>query len=145
MVEPIKDRRETGIHTTRISNGNGDHLDFVTVTARKVKVIAGAVASVLVLLGMVFGAVRFGIVAETKQVIEAEAQNENGVIHRVIHDCAEEYIEEFQGVLQDDLDDFDKRLGSLEGEVKTAVVTGERNQEELKMLLQQAIENGGSG
>jgi len=135
----LEDRRKTGVHGIRITDGNGDHLDLITATAKKTRVIAGAVTAVLVLLGMVFGAVRLGVVAEARQVIRVEALSEDGIIHRVIHECAEEYIDEMQGVLQDDLDDFDKRIGGLENGQIAIVTQQEDHQQELKMLIQRAI------
>ncbi len=143
----VNDRRKTGIHRTKIRDGNGVELDLVTVTAKKVKVVAGAITAVLMVLASVFAAVRLGVVTEVHKAIEVEAMDEEGAIHRVIHTCAEEYIGEVQGVIQDDLDMFERRIDDVE-DMGVLLKAGQeaissqqdRNQDELKMLIQRAIE-----
>lgn len=148
----IKDRRETGIHRTLISDGNGGRLDLITVTARRVRVIGMAVLTLFGVLGAIFGAVRMGVVSEVHAAVEAEARDESGIIHQQIHECAEKYIDDVQEVIQEDFEVFDGRLKKVEV-VGIQLTSGQeaisaqqaRNQEELKMLLERAIANGGAG
>ena len=73
-----------------------------------------------------------------------------GVIDDHVQQVAIEAVEEFQAVIQDDLDVYDMRLKDIEGNVgdikagqEAAQMERQRNSEELKLLIQRAIDNGG--
>ena len=144
----VVDRRKTGVHTTRITDGNGGQFDLVTVAASKVKVIAGAVSAILVLIGAVFGAVRFGVSTEVHKQIDSEAVNENGAIHMQIDRCIEKHQEVVEEKFDEDFDKLDTRLQEQK-------LMGARTEEQLQALdrkvdanqeeLLRAIERVGGG
>lgn len=107
----MTDRRATGVNRVQFDDGNGGSYDVYSMTANRVKVIAGAAISVLTLLGMIFAATRLGMGIEMKGVIEAETKPTDGIIYKAIEDQSEEFLEEVQAVIQDDLD-------VLEGQVQ---------------------------
>ena len=94
----------------RLSDRNGGKLDVYTMTAQRFRVWAGCIIAVLTVCGMVFAAARFGVGVEVHHAIEEEATLETGAIHREIHDCVEEYIDEVVDVIQEDMGFFDERL-----------------------------------
>lgn len=110
MPEQIKDRRKPGVHRTIMSDGNGGEIDVISMTATRVKVVAGAILAVLAILGTVFGAVRMGVVSEVTTAIRQEAENEDGIIHKEMHECAEEHMEEIQTIIQSDIDNFESKM-----------------------------------
>ena len=105
----FEDRRKTGVHRVRATNGNGGEFDVYTATASRVKVWAGAIIAVLTVVGMVFAATRIGVGIEVHDAIEAECEP-GMVIDRAIDAKADEFLEEVQGVIQDDMDDWDNKF-----------------------------------
>ncbi len=143
------DRRQTGVHEVRLPDGTSYQANVTKVRAWVGLVSAIITLSVLV-GGMVLAGVKFGVTTQVKEIIEVECDPE-GMIYEEIEQTSMEFIEEVQGVIQDDLDYMDNRLDAVE-------VTGlelkmgqssiadqqERDQAELKMLIQRAIDDGGS-
>lgn len=80
----------------------------VTGTWSRLQTVLGVLIAAGTIVGAVFLAARTGVQIEVTDAIKVEAQQENGIIHREIHGCVEEMIEEVQGVFQDDLDIFEK-------------------------------------
>lgn len=146
----LTDRRKTGVHSTRISDGNGSTFSLITVAASRVKVIAGSITAVLLLLGTVYASVRAGVKTEVHDQITYEAQDENGTIHLQMEKC----IEAHQKVVEQKFDeDFEKLDLQLREQKEVGVRAEEQlgaldrkvdaNQRELLRAIQQA--GGGSG
>ena len=125
----IEDRRKTGINRVLISNGNGEKIDIITMTASRIKVWAGALIAMLTVAGMVYAAARYGVGFEIKEVIGEECQPPAGMIYREIESRSQLFLEEIQGVIQDDLDVFDDRFEKQEGELKEQHELGIRLEE----------------
>jgi len=117
MTQP-QDRRKTGIHRTTISDGNGGALELITMTAQRVRVIAGSIAAVAVLLGMIFGAVKMGVSSEVNQQIYAAATEERGIIRVEVLQCVEASTDELETK-------FGLELEALEEELDHVGDTGE--------------------
>lgn len=113
----VEDRRKTGVNRVLISDGNGGELDVYTMTAQRLRVWAGAAVAVLAVCGMVFSAARFGVGVEVHHAIEEEATLEAGAIHREIHRCTEEYMDEIVEVIQEDMEIFDEQLSVQRGQL----------------------------
>jgi hypothetical protein len=142
-----------------VTNGNGDKEETIQVNVERAKVwinLLKALAALLVIVGgAVWGGVRYGINSEVHGEVEEQIKHEceeGGKVDVHVRQISEEFMEEVQGVLQDDLDDQDQRLREIEtgqaqlkGSVDALTTTSERNVEEIKMLLQQAIDEGGNG
>lgn len=101
------DRRRTGVNHVIIQDGNGGRREVITATASKLQVWVTLFIGLVAVVTIVFAAARTGVQIEVKDAIKVEAQEEDGVIHREIHGCVDEMIEEVQGVFQDDLDVFE--------------------------------------
>lgn len=131
----LDDRRTTGIHTTHISDDNGGRLNLITATAKRAKVIAGAIITVLSLFGTVMAAVVFGVNTQVHTQIEAETHDENGVIRMEIENCIKEELEEELAVIEDEID----RIGDVGEElaVKQEAMSNqiERNHDEIMRML----------
>jgi hypothetical protein len=109
-MSSVEDPRKTGINRVLISDRNGGELDVYTMTAQRFRVWGGVVIAVFTICGMVFAAARFGVGVEVHQAIEEEATLETGAIHREIHRCTEEYMDEIVEVIQEDMEIFDEQL-----------------------------------
>lgn len=125
----IRDRRKTGINRVRISNGNGEKLDVYTMTANRIRVWAAALIAVFMVLGVAYSAARYGVGFEVKKVIGEECRPPAGMIYQEIESRSQLFLEEIQGVIQDDLDVFDKRFEKQEGEIKKQGELGIRLEE----------------
>lgn len=79
----------------------------VTGTWTRLQTVLGVLLAIGTILGGVFVAARTGVQIEVTDAIKVETQDENGIIHREIHGCVDEMVEEVQGVFQDDLDIFE--------------------------------------
>jgi hypothetical protein len=152
MPDPVIDRRRKGVQTVKISDGNGGELNLVTATFRQARFVLAMLIAIGTIFGGVFIAVRVGIGYEIHAAIKTEAREDGGIIQAEIRECTEEYIEEIQGVIQDDLDDFDKRMKSVEegqADLRTgqhvALVKLDDHQEEIRILFREAIEREGPG
>ncbi len=128
-MNEIEDRRKTGINRVQISNGNGEKIDIITLTASRVKVWATALIAVFMAVGAIYGAARYGVGFEVKEVIGEECQPPAGMIYREIESRSQLFLEEIQGVIQDDLDVFDKRFENQEAEIKKQGELGIRLEE----------------
>jgi hypothetical protein len=142
----VEDPRQTGFNRVRFSDRNGEKLDVYTMTAQRFRVWAGCIIAIFTVCGMVFAAARFGVGVEVHQAIEEEATLETGAIHREIHRCTEEYMDEVLDVIQDDMSIFDGRMEDMEigqvaiiGSVDGLKAQSERSVEEIKLLLRRAI------
>ena len=93
-------------------------MDVYTMTANRIKVWATAITAVLVLFGMVFAAARLARDVEIQNAIQEECEPPSGHIYREIESRSEMFLEEVQGVIQDDLDVFDGRFEKLDAEMK---------------------------
>ena len=158
--EERHERRATGVQKVVASDGNGGKAVSYHWSATRAKTWVGVTGAAFTLLLTVAGAIwmglQFGIHLEAHEVIVEEC-GPDGIITDRVEDIVMDVAEEVQGVMQDDLDDFDIRLRDIEvlgNELKTgqsvAVEQAEaqaqqitRNQDELKMLIQRAIDNGG--
>ena len=146
-MRKVEDRRltgKTGIHRVKISDGNGGRLDLITVTANRVKVIAGAVTAVLMLAGVVFGAVRFGVQTEVHKAIEEESRSEHGDIRRAVEAAAQITTQSVTQSLRDDLCTMEDELQEqhdltikLEDGQQELAKQVDRNHDEIMRLLRQ--------
>jgi hypothetical protein len=138
-----------------MEDGNGDKEDTLQFNVKTARAWVGFIAAVfslaVAIAGAVWAGVQFGITGEVHEQIGVECEPD-GMIDRHVQRISKEYMEEVQGVIQDDLDDFDGRVGGLElqaaqtkGSVDALISANERNVEEIKMLLQEAIEANGGG
>lgn len=157
------ERRATGVNKVVFSDGNGGRQELIQVNVEKAKVwvnvAKAAVALILMIAGAMWGAVKFGVSSEVHTEVESAMEEQlqpGGKIHYGMTDVAMEAVEEIQGVLQDDLDDADQRLRNIEkeiplikGSVENLSEQNQRNADEIKMLLQEAIiearDDGSSG
>lgn len=144
MTKKLTDRRREGVHRVKISDGNGGQLDLVTVTAKRVKLIAGAITAVFVMAGVVFGAVRFGIQTEVHKAIEMESVAEHGDIRRAVEAAAKATTEEVTESLREDLCTMEDELQEqhdltikLDDGQKELAKQVDRNHEEIMRLLRQ--------
>ena len=78
------------------------------------------VTQMLVIAGVVFGAVKFGLRAETREAIEHELSPPNGVIHMSVEKCVKEEIEPMKNKVLI-MDVRQKNIADDIGEIKTAV------------------------
>ncbi len=108
------DRRATdspGVHRTVATDGNGGKDDRLTVNVKTIRGIFGALTAIVIFLltvsGAIWGGIRLGIGTEISDVVEAECEP-GGEIDQHVRQISEEYMDEVQGVLQDDLDVFDE-------------------------------------
>lgn len=147
---PAADRRKRGLQTTTISDGNGGVFSLITVAASRVKVIAGSITAVLLLLATVYASVRAGVSTEVHKQIDAEAASENGSIHMQIDKC----IEKHQAIVEEKFDeDFEKIDLQLQEQKEVGIRAEEQlgaldrkvdaNQRELLRAIARA--SGGSG
>ena len=148
----MKDRRKTGVQRVVVKDGNGGKLDVYTMTLGRLKVWLGVLAALVAILSSVFAAVRVGVGFEVHTEIDRQTLEEDGVIHRKIEECAQQYIGEMKTTMDVEMEIFEERLdtvellvGELKGGQKTIASQQERNQQELKMLLERAIANGSGG
>ena len=146
------ERRETGVHSVVIQNGSDRPVSSYQVNVTKARAWVGLFSALLGLAimigGMVWAGVKFGVKSEVRGQIEVEC-DPTGMIDDHIQQTAYEMGEEIQGVIQDDLDDLDDRMETVEhgqtsikGSVDALRSESTRNADEIKMLLRQAIEEG---
>jgi hypothetical protein len=154
------DRRATGVQRVVVHNGNGlkDEMYSVNVTRAKtwLGMLATALTVVATVIGGVWAGVQFGISSEVHSEVERECKP-GGHIDQAIQRTADEHLEEIQGVLQDDLDDFDDRFRKQhvelqeqhdlgirleERQIAIQVDVDEKHQELLR-AIQQASGGGG--
>lgn len=111
----MNDRRRTGVNRIVSDDGNGGTRVAYNVTGTwtRLQTIFGVLIAAGTILGGVFVAARTGVQIEVTDAIRVETQDENGVIHREIHGCVEEMVEEVQGVFQDDLDIFEEEQRTI--------------------------------
>lgn len=128
----MNDRRKTGVNRTVIADGNGGRVEVYNLSAGKIQTWLGIAGSLVVILGLVFGAARFGVQLEVEDAIEAEARDEKGAIHLQIHTCAEDYIDRMRAEIQKDLKALEEKVG---GNILT-VVRIETNQ----LAIQQRVD-----
>lgn len=141
------DKRQTGVHEVRLPDGTSYQASVTKVRAW-VGLVSAIVSLGVLVGGLVLGGVKFGLTTQVRGVIEEECEPK-GIIHDRIRCDSDEFIEEMQVVLQDDLDDFDERMEVVEhtvvglkgGQVALAAQQT-RNQDELRMLIQRAINDG---
>ena len=142
------DPSNTGVHEVRLPDGTS-----YQATVTKVRAWVGVVSAIITLAvligGLVLAGVKFGVTTQVEEIIEVECDPE-GMIDDHIQQTAYEMGEEIQGVIQDDLDYMDNRLDKVEDrglELKmgqdSIAEQQDRNQAELKMLIQRAIDDGG--
>jgi uncharacterized protein YoxC len=153
------DRRAAGVQKVIITDGNGGKQETIQVNVEKAQVwinfLKAFAALVIVVAGAMWGAVRWGVSYEVHEEVETAMEEEmkpGGKIDRHMHAISMEAIEEVQGVLQDDLDYQDRRLDRVEtdiGEIKAGVEhlnsQQQRNVDEIRMLLQRALDESGGG
>ena len=108
----MNDRRRTGVNRVQMADGSGRRIDVYTATMGRIRVWFGAAIAVCTLLGMIFAATRCGLGVEIYQQIKKESEPPAGVIYEQIEQTSREFIEEVQGVIQDDLDYFDREMRS---------------------------------
>jgi hypothetical protein len=148
------ERRRTGVHSVVIQGGNDRPVSSYQVSVTKARAWVGLVSAIIGLAimigGLVLAGVKFGVTTQVKDIIEVEC-DPDGMIHEEIEQTSMEFIEEVQGVIQDDLDYMDGRLDKVEDtgirlEAGQFAIADQqnRNQAELKMLIQRAIDEGGS-
>lgn len=125
----MNDRRKPGVNRVQIEDGNGEKLDVYTMTAKRVRVWAAALIAVFMVVGMIYSAARYGVGFEVKEVIGDECQPPAGMIYREIESRSQLFLEEIQGVIQDDLDVFDERFEKQEIEIKKQGELGIRLEE----------------
>ncbi len=144
------DRRQAGVHKTVSTNGNGDREVTYQFNVKRIRAVAGMLSAVFTLILLVIGGmwagVRVGIGTGVQDAIEIEC-DPGGMIDDHIQQTAYEMGQEIQGVIQDDLDDFNERMEDVEkgqvaiiGSVDALKTQSERSVEEIKMLLRRAIE-----
>ena len=147
------ERRRTGVHSVVSPDGNGGASVTYQASVTRARAWVGLISAVLGLAimigGMVWAGVKFGVKSEVRGQIEVEC-DPDGMIHEEIEQTSREFIEEVQGVIQDDLDYMDNRLDKVEDtgirlEAGQYAIADQqtRNQAELKMLIQRAIDDGG--
>jgi hypothetical protein len=147
---PLVDRRQRGVQTTKISDGNGGQLDLVSIAWSKFKIIGSGIIILASLVGAVFGAVRLGVATEVHQQIDREANDKNGSIRLQMEKC----IEAHEKVVDEKFDEEFEKLDTRMREQKLVGVRTEEqlraldrkvdaNQQELLRAIQQS--NGGSG
>jgi len=157
------DRRATGAQRVIIPDGNGGKQELIQINIGRAQmwmnIAKGFVALVLTIAAAMWGAVKFGVSSEVHTEVESAMEEElqpGGKIHYGMQDVALEAVEEIQAVLQDDLDDLDTRMGTVEVAATSAQQSiehladqNQRNADEIKMLLQEAItearNDGGGG
>ena len=142
------DRRKTGVNRVQLQDGNGGKLDVYTMTANRIKVWAVTLAAVLTVCGMVFAAARFGVGIEIHQAIKKECDPPDGEIYREIEVRSKEFLEEFQGVFQDDLDVFDgeqREQGKAIARIETKQIALEEKMDDDKEDLIREIRLAGGG
>lgn len=112
----INARRATdspGVHRSVATDGNGGRDDRLTINVKTIRGIFAALTAVVLfavtVTGAVWGGIRFGIGTEVSDIVEAECMP-GGHIDVHVRTISEEYMDEVQGVLQDDLDGFDEQL-----------------------------------
>jgi hypothetical protein len=151
------ERRATGVHTVTMTDGNGSKTEMVQVNVEKAQMwinfLKAFAALILVVGGAVWGGVKWGIHSEVHEEVETAMETEmgpGGKIDLHMHEISQEAIEEVQGVIQDDLDYQDERMDRLEtdvlaikGGVEAIQQQQQRNTDELKMLIEIAIRQGG--
>lgn len=107
------DRRATGATRTITASGNGERDDRLTINVKTVRGVFAAMTAVVIFLltvsGAIWGGIRLGIGTEISEVVEHECER-GGKIDIHVRQISEEYMDEVQGVLQDDLDAFDQQL-----------------------------------
>ncbi len=144
------ERRATGVHEIVITDGNGDKEVSYQINVRKVRAIAAAILAVGGVITMIGGGIaaglKLGVRTEVQGAIKKECDPPDGMIYKSIKHTAEEFIEEVQGVIQDDLDVLDGRMEDMEkgqvaivGSIDGLKAQSERNVEEIKLLLRRAI------
>jgi hypothetical protein len=151
------DRRATGVQKVVASDGNGGREVRYQFNIQRAKTWVGFVGTVFTLMlaigGAVWGGLTFGIGHQIDEGVEAGIVKEcfpGGKIDYHISKTAEALVDEFQEIVADDLAEKGEKLDALEAGQESAVqqieslsVQQERNAEELKMLIQRAIDNGG--
>jgi hypothetical protein len=143
---------EAGVNRVITTDGNGGKTDTIQFNIARAKVMvnfAKALVALLIIVGgAVWGGVRWGINAEVHSEVEtaiADGCAPGGKINMHVRHISEEYMDEVQGVLQDDLDNLDDELKGMKTSVDTLVANTTHNTDEIKMLLQRAINDGGGG
>ena len=158
------DRRGTGkpaagVQKLVASDGNGGREVTYQFNIQRAKTwvgfLAGVVTLMLAISGAVWGGLTFGIGHQIEEGVEAGIVKEcapGGKIDYHITKVASEVVDEFQEIVADDLADKGKKLDLLEEgqilavrKIESLSVQQERNADELKMLVQRAIDNGGGG
>lgn len=153
------DRRATGVQKVIASDGNGGREVRYQFNIQRAKTWVGFIGAVFTLMlaigGAVWGGLTFGIGHQIDEGVEAGILKEcspGGKIDYHITKTAEELVDEFQELVADDLAEKGEKLNHLEAGQAKAVEQIEslgrdqqRNADELKMLLQRAIDEGGSG
>ncbi len=106
------DRRATGVQRVIATNGNGDKddtLQFNVKTARAGIGLLSAVVSLLLLIGgIAWTAVRYGVGAEVHHEVEEKIRVEcepDGMIDVHVKKVATELVDEFQEIVEDNIAD----------------------------------------
>lgn len=138
------------MNRVKISDGNGGEVDVYTMTANRIRVWGAAIIAILTIGGMVFAAARFGVGVEVHQAIQAEATLETGAIHREIHRCAEEYMDEVVDMIQEDMTLFDGRLQEqhdlgIRLEERQIAITQQVNDNQQELIREIRRAGGGGG
>jgi len=152
--DPKLDRRQSGVHRVTLSTKEGEETQYQFNVERVrgwLSLFIAAITLLSAISAVVWAAMAFGVQREALEVIETECKP-GGMIQSLAVDQATIVIEEVQGQIQDNLDYFDSQLHDMR-EQNTEVLSGqraiiiqqERNTDEVKMLLQQAISGGGGG
>ena len=106
----MNERRASGLHKTIFSDDKGNKIETYHFSANKASTWVGLIVGVAAIISIVFGAVRFGVGVEVKDIIRLEVQDENGVIRREMKECAEEVVAKRVARIQADLTDVENQV-----------------------------------
>ena len=114
-------QRTTGMNRTVLKNEATGKTEVIYESRRtSIQYWVAVIAQIVGIAVVVFAAVRFGVVAESRHVIEKEIQPPSGIIYMGVEKCVRESI----GPIKDNMIKMDTRQEMIQediGEIKDAV------------------------
>lgn len=126
----MHDRRKTGVNqVTLLEEDSGAKIKVVTATAKRMHVWIVLFLSLAALFTVISGAVKWGVNVGVKDIIEAEAIDENSRLSIEMHEAAKEEISEFNVMIhQEDFDSLEQKMGEI-GTAVAGLNTGQEVQQ----------------
>lgn len=108
----MNDRRAIGLRKTITTDGNGGTIEVYHFSMKKVQTWIGILIGMATIATIIFGAVRFGIGVEAREILEQEAVEEHGIIHSEMHECATEVVNAAAARLEKEINELDKQVSA---------------------------------